>query len=1438
MLRLGSTSAVSFRSGKFSNGVKARKAMASIVAAIAVMECTAKVKATTVTSTWTGTTSTAWNNAANWNPNTNFPSNGNGGVSDYDVIIPAETNQPTLNVTSTIDSATLNSSATLSVQGGSSLTLNPAAEVDNGTIILNSNNSSSSTLDFVNDTLTGTGGISLNSAGTAADVAGVLTLGSTNNISGLGEITAALTNNGTINANVSGSALTLTSATMTNGNLMEATGSGILSISGVTLIQTGSSALDAAGGTVELVNGSTISGGVLKSASGSVIEAVSSSLITLTASVTNNSTFDIQGSSDVNVTGNLTDNGLITINSNNSSTSTMTFTTSTLSGTGTISMASAGTGAVLAGTLTQASGHTINGVGDITANLTNNGLVDATGSNTLFVEGASATNTSTMEATSSVLEFTGGVSVTNTGGTISANGDDVFLVGATITSGTLVSPNGAVEAVGSSLDTLVSVTNNSTFDIQGASNLNVTGNLTDNGSITINSNNSSVSTMTFSGGTLSGTGTITLNSANTSAVLAGTLTQSSGHTINGFGDITANLTNNGLVDASIGNTLFVEGTNATNTSTMEATSGVLALTNSVVVNNAGGTILANGANVVLATATVDGGTLKAISPNVIYVETATLNGSTITANTTVDVVGGFNLTLTGSTLTNNGSIELNYDNASSSTLQVNSNVLLTGSGTLSLDSSTTNAVIATGAGETLTQDVNHTINGLGEIVGSFTNNGTVDANVSGQVLQLLTSNMTNNSLMEATGSGVLVINGITLTQGVSGQLSAAGGSIELVGGATVSAGKLNSSLGGVIFATSSSTDTLAGVTNNSTFDIVGGSNLNVTGNLVDNGSITVNSNNSSVSTMTFSGGTLSGTGTITLGSSSTGAVLAGTFTQSSGHTINGLGEITADLTNNGLVNANVASGTLFVNGTSMTNSSTMEATSGVLEFTGGVSVTNTSGTISANGDDVFLASATVTGGTLVSPNGVIEAVGSSLDTLAGVTNNATFDIQGASNLNVTGNLVDNGSITINSTNASSSTMTFSGGTLSGTGTITLASSGGGAILAGTLTQSSGHTINGLGEITANLTNKGLVNANVAGNTLFVNGTSMSNSATMEATTGVLAFTSGVIVNNAGGVISANGGVVNLTGSTINGGTLNTSSGGVIQAVNSSSDTLGAVTNNGTFNIQGSSNVSTTGTTTNNGTITIDSNNSSTSTLSAGGVINGTGTVSIPSGGLLAFATSVGGSTMGGLSISGNGRLDLNNNHLFINYGSGPDPIASIETLVKSGYNGGAWNGNGIFSSAAAANNAVVGNLLYGLGYADSADSGNPAGLATDQIEIKYTLLGDANLSGVVDGIDFGILAANFNKGVTGWDQGDFNYNNVVDGSDFGFLAANFNKGASGASVGEPAIDDPAIVAFAQANGLMADLISVPEPTVSGIVLTGAWMCLVKRSRRPGGLARH
>ncbi|MGD0769483.1 MAG: PEP-CTERM sorting domain-containing protein [Tepidisphaeraceae bacterium] len=195
------------------------------------------------------------------------------------------------------------------------------------------------------------------------------------------------------------------------------------------------------------------------------------------------------------------------------------------------------------------------------------------------------------------------------------------------------------------------------------------------------------------------------------------------------------------------------------------------------------------------------------------------------------------------------------------------------------------------------------------------------------------------------------------------------------------------------------------------------------------------------------------------------------------------------------------------------------------------------------------------------------------------------------------------------------------------------------------------------------------------------------------------------------------------------------------------------------------------------------------------------------------------------NLSNSGTLNVANNELIVNYGAGADPITSIIAQIKSGYNGGHWNGTGIISTSAQIEHN---GLAYGLGYADAADAGNPAHLSSGQIEVKYTLLGDANLDGIVNAADFTILAANFNQPVTAWDQGDFNYDGLVNAADFTDLAANFNQSASGAA---SAGDVAALDAFAAANGLSLPTSSVPEPASLGLLALGAVGVLARRRRQ-------
>jgi autotransporter-associated beta strand protein len=238
------------------------------------------------------------------------------------------------------------------------------------------------------------------------------------------------------------------------------------------------------------------------------------------------------------------------------------------------------------------------------------------------------------------------------------------------------------------------------------------------------------------------------------------------------------------------------------------------------------------------------------------------------------------------------------------------------------------------------------------------------------------------------------------------------------------------------------------------------------------------------------------------------------------------------------------------------------------------------------------------------------------------------------------------------------------------------------------------------------------------------------------------------------------------------------------------------------------------------------------TVDSGTLVIG-GAASLPTGNALAIGTATttgavqlasntGSKTLSSLTINAGSTLDITNNHLFLNYAAGTQATAdsTIRGYLVSGYAGGTWNGAGIDSSTAAVTSG------YAVGYADGAD-GVVTGLPSGQIELKYTLAGDANLDGVVSGVDFTILVGNLGKSVNAWDKGDFNYDGVVSGTDFTALVGNLGKSANGADVTLPAADLAAIDAFAAANGLMT---SVPEPTSAGLLIAAGVGMLARRRR--------
>ena len=137
------------------------------------------------------------------------------------------------------------------------------------------------------------------------------------------------------------------------------------------------------------------------------------------------------------------------------------------------------------------------------------------------------------------------------------------------------------------------------------------------------------------------------------------------------------------------------------------------------------------------------------------------------------------------------------------------------------------------------------------------------------------------------------------------------------------------------------------------------------------------------------------------------------------------------------------------------------------------------------------------------------------------------------------------------------------------------------------------------------------------------------------------------------------------------------------------------------------------------------------------------------------------------------------------------------------------------------------NSHYGLGYADGAD-GVVSGLASGQIEVEYTLYGDANLDGVVNGTDFGILAANFGQQVTVGTRAT----STTTAWSTAATSAHWRPTSASRPTAPPCNYPPAIgsrwMPSPPPTACMAD---VPEPSTVGMVFFAATAVVGRRRKR-------
>lgn len=191
-----------------------------------------------------------------------------------------------------------------------------------------------------------------------------------------------------------------------------------------------------------------------------------------------------------------------------------------------------------------------------------------------------------------------------------------------------------------------------------------------------------------------------------------------------------------------------------------------------------------------------------------------------------------------------------------------------------------------------------------------------------------------------------------------------------------------------------------------------------------------------------------------------------------------------------------------------------------------------------------------------------------------------------------------------------------------------------------------------------------------------------------------------------------------------------------------------------------------------------------------------------------------------VTMSSSAQLDLSDGRLIIDYAVTP-PLASIRNQITTGRAGGAWNGQGINSSAAAANS----RLAIGSGVSSVVGATSFAGEAVDSttLLVATTLKGDTNLNFSVNFDDLLVLAQNYGLTSRIWTQGDFDYNGSVNFDDLLGLAQNY--GSSYLADGSIVTDEAMHANFQ--NDLNFALSIAPEPATLGL-LGGALVLLARR----------
>lgn len=774
--------------------------------------------------------------------------------------------------------------------------------------------------------------------------------------------------------------------------------------------------------------------------------------------------------------------------------------------------------------LTQGPDHTIRGKGNIHVNIANQGTIraDANGE-VLQLLSTNKSNTGLMQAVNGAYLQISGITISQSGaGLIEADGGIVDLVnGGRIDGGLVRAINGGEVCVLNTYTGSLGVNTNleGIFNVRDAAILSVVGDLHNDAILTVNPFDGPSGTRIdfLSNLTLSGSGQIVLNAVGGNLARAylyydsssNVVTQAAGHTIRGRGNIHTRINNLGLISADQpGEVLQLLSYAKTNAGTIQAVNaGVLGISGIAVTQTGSGQVLANNGVVQIYNAgTISGGLIQSLGTGEIQIpafHTGALTGQPRIEGV-LNVRDAAVLDVTG-TVENNGVITINSDAGPSGTrLNVKTNQSLLGTGQVVLNAVGGNLQRAylyyDSSTNVLTNGPLHTIRGRGRIDVRLVNQGLVSADFPGEYLQLVAQPKSNSSRMQAINGAVLHVAGITLTQDAGGLIVADASTIQLTGSATISGGQVQSINNGVVTVPPLdhgqliSNPTVSGL-----LHVQDGASLSIQNGIVNNGTIVVNpAGGPSGTRIDFNSPATSllGSGEIILnavGGNTDRAFLyydnsGNVLTQGPDHTVRGRGSIYTRLTNLGTVSADVANETLLLRSFPKTNQGLMEAVNeGILQIHG-ITVTQDSGQVIADGGQVLLTNnGAITSGTIVSLNGGVIAVNNS--DYGGINGTPTIsgrvDVRDGGTLDLAGTITNHATIVVNPSAGASATRIRAVSptqSISGSGEIVLNAVGGVLDRAylyydsstNVMTNGPGHAIAGEGNIYVEVNNAGIL----------------------------------------------------------------------------------------------------------------------------------------------------------------------------------------------------------------------------------------------------------------------------------------------------------------------------------------------------------------------------